>query len=152
MKTKSVTIDIPQGYEVDQEKSTFTNIVFKEIPKDITEKIKTVEDACKELGESDTEVITLRQLESIKGLSQRVVDNQRLIVVIKALNEGWYPDWSKNDYKYSPVFYMRDSQVFHCVFDWSTGASFPASSLLKSRELVRYITSQFLDLYKTVFA
>lgn len=152
MKTKSVTIDIPQGYEVDQEKSTFTNIVFKEIPKDITEKIKTVEDACKELGESDTEVITLRQLESIKGLSQRVVDNQRLIVVIKALNEGWYPDWSKNDYKYSPVFCMRDSQVFHYVIDWLASTDVPASSLLKSRELVRYITSQFLDLYKTVFA
>ena len=35
---KSVQIEVPQGYEIDQDKSTFTNIVFrpikeKELPK-----------------------------------------------------------------------------------------------------------------------
>lgn len=30
---KSIKIEIPQGYEIDEEKSTFTNIVFKRIEK-----------------------------------------------------------------------------------------------------------------------
>ena len=43
METKEVKIEVPQGYEIDKEKSTFEKIVFKKIP----EKPKTWEDYCK---------------------------------------------------------------------------------------------------------
>ena len=36
MKTKEVKIEIPQGYEIDNEKSTLECIKFKPIKKDIT--------------------------------------------------------------------------------------------------------------------
>lgn len=149
---KSIKIDIPEGYVVDEKKSSFENIVFKKKPSEITDRVKTVEDACKELGEHDAEVRTLRQLESIASLSKRVIDSQRLVVIIKALNEGWYPDWDKDDYKCYPYFTMRGCQVFNCVDRWSYGTHVPAPSLLKSDKLVRYIASQFLDLYRSVFA
>lgn len=32
---KSVKIEVPQGYEIDKEKSTFENIVFKEVKKEL---------------------------------------------------------------------------------------------------------------------
>lgn len=149
---KSIKIDIPEGYVVDEKKSSFENIVFKKKPSEITDRVKTVEDACKELGEHDAEVRTLRQLESITSLSKRVIDSQRLVVVIKALNEGWYPDWDKDDYKYYPYFTMRGCQVFIGVNRWTSYTNVPAPSLLKSDRLVRYIASQFLDLYRSVFA
>lgn len=149
---KSIKIDIPEGYVVDEKKSSFENIIFKKKPSEITDRVKTVEDACKELGEHDAEVRTLRQLESVTSLSKSVVDSQKLVVVIKALNEGWYPDWGKDDYKYYPYFTMRGGQVFFSVIDWLTIAVVPAPSLLKSDKLVRYITSQFLDLYRSVYA
>jgi hypothetical protein len=149
---KSIKIDIPEGYVVDENNSSFENIIFKKKPSEITDRVKTVEDACKELGEHDSEVRTLRQLESITSLSKSVVDSQKLVVVIKALNEGWYPDWDKDDYKYYPYFTMRGGQVFRDVSIWSTRTNVPAPSLLKSSELVRYITSQFLDLYRSVYA
>ena len=149
---KSIKIDIPEGYVVDEDNSSFENIVFKKKPSEITDRLKTVEDACKELGEHDAEVRTLRQLESITSLSKSVVDSQKLVVVIKALNEGWYPDWDKDDYKYYPYFTMRGGQVFGGVSGWRTDARVPAPSLLKSDKLVRYIVSQFLDLYRSVYA
>jgi len=150
---KSIKIDIPEGYVVDENNSSFENIVFKKKPSEITDRVKTVEDACKELGEYDAEVRTLRQLESITSLSKSVIDSQKLVVVIKALNEGWYPDWDKDDYKYYPYFTMRGGQVFFGVDYWHRRrALVPAPSLLKSDKLVRYITSQFLDLYRSVYA
>ena len=151
---KSIKIDIPEGYVVDEDNSSFENIVFKKKPSEITDRVKTVEDAYKELGEHDAEVRTLRQLESITSLSKRVVDSQKLVVVIKALNEGWYPDFeNENEYKYFPYFYMENGcQVLRSVYFWFTHASVPAPSLLKSDKLVRYIASQFLDLYRSVYA
>ena len=42
METKEVKIEVPQGYEIDRQKSTFEKIVFKNIP----ENPKTWEDYC----------------------------------------------------------------------------------------------------------
>ena len=42
METKEVKIEIPQGYEIDYQKSTFEKIIFKKIP----ENPKTWEDYC----------------------------------------------------------------------------------------------------------
>ena len=42
METKEVKIEVPQGYEIDRQKSTFEKIVFKKIP----ENPKTWEDYC----------------------------------------------------------------------------------------------------------
>ena len=43
METKELKIEIPQGYEIDRQKSTFEKIVFKKIP----ENPKTWEEYCK---------------------------------------------------------------------------------------------------------
>ena len=42
METKEVKIEIPQGYEIDRQKSTFEKIIFKKIP----ENPKTWEEYC----------------------------------------------------------------------------------------------------------
>lgn len=43
MESKELKIEIPQGYEIDRQKSTFEKIIFKKIP----ENPKTWEDYCK---------------------------------------------------------------------------------------------------------
>ena len=43
METKELKIEVPQGYEIDRQKSTFEKIVFKNIP----ENPKTWEEYCK---------------------------------------------------------------------------------------------------------
>ena len=42
METKEVKIEVPQGYEIDRQKSTFEKIIFKKIP----DNPKTWEDYC----------------------------------------------------------------------------------------------------------
>lgn len=149
---KNLKINVPEGYEIDTKESTFENIVFRPIPKCITERVKSVSDACDVLGEDDEEVKNLRQLETLTSPPQKLLDYQKLVVVIKALNEGWYPNFDNDEYKYYPWFKMCGGQVLNSVSYYFSGTNVPAPTLLKSSELVRYATSQFLDLYRSVFA
>ena len=149
---KNLKINVPEGYEIDTAQSTFENIVFRPIPKCITERVKSVANACEILGSKDEEVQNLRQLETLDSPPQKLLDYQKLVVVIKALNEGWYPNFENDEYKYYPWFDMRDGQALDCVLFCYSVTSVPAPTLLKSGDLVRYATSQFLDLYRSVFA
>ena len=47
MNTKKLKINIPEGYEIDKEKSTFEEIVFKKIEDPLAKLPKTWEDYCK---------------------------------------------------------------------------------------------------------
>lgn len=49
MKTKELKVQVPEGYEIDKENSTFERIRFKPIKKDIT-----YEDVCNTLFKNDT--------------------------------------------------------------------------------------------------
>lgn len=49
METKELKIEIPVGYEIDKDHSTFERIIFKPIKKDIT-----YEDVCNKLFERNT--------------------------------------------------------------------------------------------------
>ena len=47
MNTKKLKINIPEGYEIDKEKSTFEEIVFKKVEDPLAELPKTWEEYCK---------------------------------------------------------------------------------------------------------
>lgn len=48
MEEKKLKIDIPEGYEIDKEKSTFEEIVFKKVEDSLAELPKTWEEYCKQ--------------------------------------------------------------------------------------------------------
>ncbi len=146
---KSLKIEIPEGCEIDQTKSTFEKIVFKQVIKDIREKIKTIDDAIKHLGENDEEVVQLRKLESVKGLSDAILNNQIAVVIVKALNDGWVANWDdSNEYKYYPFFYLGKN--FRCDYygTWYTGSNSSSRFCLKNEELAIYAGNQFTEVYK----
>ena len=138
-------------------KTLLENLFGKRVfQKDITERVKSVEDAIKELGNDDVEVIQLNRMKSI-GLQNHIIGNQELIVIAKALNEGWQPDWQNdNQYKYFPWFDMDDSssagRFSFCGSDYQRSGSFVGSRLcFKSRELSNYAENQFEDIYRKVY-
>ena len=145
---KNIKIEIPEGYEIDKEKSTFTNIVFKEIPKSITERVKTFSDVCTILGKNE------KDFEPSCNEDESDAAMRKVKAIAKVLNEGWYPDFENhNQCKYAPWFKKeRGCQVFRCVDYWVASATVPAPSLFKSRELTEYAGTQFLDIYTKAFA
>ena len=138
-------------------KTLLENLFGKRVfQKDITERVKSVEDAIRELGNNDVEVIQLNRMKSI-GLQNHIIGNQELIVIAKALNEGWQPAWQNdNQFKYFPWFDMDDSSsAGRFSFDDADilcSASAVGSRLcFKSEELADYAGTQFLELYRELF-
>lgn len=69
-------------------------------PKDITERIKTFEDACEALGiEADTEQAKWQSA----GLTMPdEVAYQKLRIITAALNEGWEPQFTQDEWRWFP--------------------------------------------------
>ena len=138
-------------------KTLLENLFGKRVfQKDITERVKSVEDAIRELGNNDVEVIQLNRMKSI-GLQNHIIGNQELIVIAKALNEGWQPDWQNdNQYKYFPWFDMDDSSSagrfsFGGADHLGSASAVGSRLCFKSRELSNYAGNQFEDIYRKVF-
>ena len=155
MKTIEIPIQVPNGFKIDSLDKEKSIITCSKIPKDIKERIKTIEDACNELGEDDEDVKALRVIENL-DVPKHIISQLQSIIIVKALNEGWIPDWSNsNQYKYFPYFYMENSSAggfVYCVDGrWSTFTYVGSRLCLKSRELAEYAGKQFKDIYEEYF-
>jgi hypothetical protein len=119
-------------------------------PKNIMERVKTYEDACKVLGLNPSD-----QLPSTNSKdAAAIIAYAKLFIIARALNEGWVPDWNNSSqYKYYPWFDMRAGSGFsNDVYGGSYTTSGVGSRLcFKSEELARYAGKQFLSIYKDAF-
>lgn len=142
-----------------------TKIVLKELfngkvslSDKITDRIKTFEDACAELGinkpnflfniTNDGKGFTNSDVLAFDALSQ-------LTLIVRALNEGWTPDWrDSNQSKYYVWLtdYKPGSGFSRSFCDNSITVATVGSRLcFKSSELAEYAGEQFRDLYNQYF-
>lgn len=144
---KNIQIQVPEGYEIDQKASTFENIVFKEIPKSITERVKTFSDVCTILGKNE------KDFEPNCNEDESDAAMRKVKAIVKVLNEGWYPDFENhNQCKYAPWFKKeRGEQVLSSVDYCDSATNVPAPTLFKSRELATYAGTQFIHIYTKAF-
>ena len=125
----------------------------KENPEFDYKTIKTFEDACKKesidpLLFPDVSIIP-------EGFRSPIINAFKLMVIFKAINNGWVPDWNNwNQYKYYPWFRVSSGGVGFSSSDYySTDASASVGSRLctDSSEKALYIASQFENEYKEYF-
>lgn len=114
----------------------------------VTERIKTYEDACRELD------IPLTP-ERCKGMTEDEAAYYSLKVITRALNEGWEPDWSNQDQeKWYPWYKVTGtnpaglsySHAFHTVS--RTNAYIGSRLCFKTKALAKYAGTQFIKLYE----
>ena len=106
-----IKIELPEGTE-DEWKEIGGKIVLVEEKKadnpPVTERIKTFEDACNELGEENVLVKAYRTAEFNTSGNQSdvsdVVAYLKLRVIAEALNEGWQPQFTKEECRWYPWF------------------------------------------------
>ena len=101
-KTKKIEIEVPEGKTAKWVNGVLT--LIDEKPKDVTERIKTFQDALDELGADDELVKEYRALGDNARLDTACW--LRLGIIVKALNEGWTPKFDKKEYRYAPYFYL----------------------------------------------
>ena len=146
-------------------------------PKDVKDRIKTFEDAINELGEGHKFVV---EYTALKGstLSNDVIAYLKLRIISAALNEGWEPQFTEDEYRYFPWFCLYTKREIeqmsedrskglclwggsarcgtYCGLGYSgSGHDFSlshaccgASLTLKTRELAIYSGKQFIDIWK----
>lgn len=81
------------------------------VPKNIMERVKTFEDACNALGEDPLVLLydvfqnEIATTESHNG-DKDVMAYLKLRIIVAALNEGWEPKFTEDEYRYYPWYYL----------------------------------------------
>lgn len=107
MEKEVIQVEIPAGKKaawVDGFlKLVDTEEEQKKDERPITERVKTFEDACKELGEDHKLVQQFKAIQEAIAEDKEATAYFKLGIITAALNEGWEPDFTNDDeYRYYP--------------------------------------------------
>lgn len=150
------------GTATDEQKAMLEIIFGKDTfkSKDITERIKTFEDACKELGSSHPLVLAYQNTNmrdtEVANDNKDIIAYMKLRIIVAALNEGWEPQFIPGEYRWSPYFilYTKDEidkmddetrarVVYRSSYDaYASGGVSYASSVYDSAHVYAYIGSR----------
>lgn len=113
--------------------------------------IKTFAQACKKL-----------KLDPVKSLPKvghmpkteqvPIIALTKLQIIVRALNDGWTPDWNNGLWdKWIPWFWMNNPGFRFCDSNFSRAVAYSGAGsrlCLKSKELADYAGKEFLPLWK----
>ncbi len=153
----------------------FGKELFK--PKDITERVRTFEDAVAILGNDNQAVVDYYAIDDTT-CTEDILAFAKLRVIAEALNEGWKPTFEREEYRYYPWFCIYTKEEYkklnedekkasrvvgrsHSSADASGGvayanavnassvsfASFGSRLSFRTSELAEYCGKQFLDIW-----
>ena len=102
---KKIEIEIPDGKRAEWINGVLT--LVDDTPKDITERIKTFEDACEELGDDHPLVTQYRFIAGGYEGEEETDDfiaYLKLRIIVVALNGGWKAKFTKDEQRWYPWF------------------------------------------------
>ncbi len=144
----------------------------------ITERVKTFDDACHELGADHPFVLAYHNVHVPEGMDDNrdIFTYMKLRIICAALNEGWQPEFTENEWRWYPRFtlwtkaelsekddkwkskrailptddYSGDYAGFVCAYSdtpASTCTPFGSRLCLKSEALATYCGKQFINIW-----
>ena len=115
------------------------------------DRVKTFEDACKVLG-IQGDIFSGILNDALADDCQAITDHMKLIIITRALNEGWKPNWdNSNEHKYYPWFDMKKGFVLNNVNYNYLNSNVSSRLCFEKRDVAKYAAKQFFDLYKNYF-
>lgn len=150
---KELKIEVPEGYEIDKEKSTFEKIIFKKIKVELP---KTWEEFCEQTPVKGEYFITnysgivsvgsrKRDYNADKNLLTTQKDAEAHLALIQlhrlrdAYRQGWVPDWNDGTGKYCILFNPDNLDIV-------TYTRAPHFLAFQSREIAEEFIKNFKDL------
>ena len=169
-----IKIDVPAGKKAEWVNGVLT--LVDETPKDnrpVTERVKTFEDAVRELGDEHPFV---KEWHLGDGLSADLEAYLKLRIIAAALNEGWEPKFTTDEYRYFPWFVLYTEEEYnelsdedksrvvlrsyydaragggvayvYAYYDSSyTYSSYGSRLAFKNSDLAKYAGKQFIEIY-----
>ena len=115
MENNQLTIDIPEGMEIDLENSDLAKGIVKFKKKDIT--YENVEDALK-LGKNCKSIIIN------ESNASKLVTLSKLMNIAKYYNKDWKPDWNNSDKSKYYIRYNNGTYAVDCNYTYNYGNIF----------------------------
>lgn len=144
METKTLKIEVPEGYEIDKDNSTFENIVFKKIEPKFS---NNWEEFCKNnlKVENESYIGTYSHIRQGKTIYERHIDEDRnlmpskfvepmlaliqlLTIREKEYTKGWEPDWNNSAPKYF-ICVLNDKARGDSCYYTNQSLTFPTKEL-----------------------
>ena len=123
--SKEITIPVPDGKRAEWINGVLTLVDEQKVDnRPVTERIKTFADACNALGDEHPLVTQYRlTAAAYKGdpMTEDFIAFLKLRIIVAALNEGWEPKFTEDEYRYFPCFYFYTKEEYDKLDDEEKG-------------------------------
>ena len=113
---KEIKVSVPDGKKAEWQDINGVQTLVLVDEKDerpVMERIKTFEDACKELnrlaeeGNEDMAILLADYESNADNIkTEATLAYMKLCIIVAALNEGWVPTFEKGEYRWFPWYYL----------------------------------------------
>ena len=121
--SKEITIPVPDGKRAEWINGVLTLVDEQKVDnRPVTERIKTLADAMEALGQGNPlveEYIAVR--DKLRTDAGELIAYLKLRIIVAALNEGWEPKFTKDEYRYFPWFYFYTKEEYDKLDDEEKG-------------------------------
>ncbi len=122
----------------------------EETTADVLDRINTIEDVLRELGEEDEDVIIYTKLLTLFDQACHTVNYQLAVLITKALNEKWIPNWDNtSEWKYANWYDMGSSGFRFGVYgSWGSDSGVGSRLCFKERRLGKAAAEKFPQVFE----
>ena len=157
MEERKLKINIPEGYEIDKEKSTFEEIVFKKVEDPLAKLPKTWEEYCKQTKDyvsyfwsSPNSIIK----SWFEGFYNEFMTEERMkqyvaLGKLLQLRDYWVSNWKDDSNNSVAVIYHFEGEIVN--INVSKKRSLSYSLTFPTREMAKEFRNCFEDLIKEAY-
>ena len=160
MEEKKLKINIPEGYEIDKEKSTFEEIVFKKVEDSFSKLPKTWEEYCKQTVDCKSYFHTrypepcIRESPSFDGVycefsTKKRVKQYVALGKLLQLRDYWVSNWKDDSNNFVAAIYHFEGEIVN--INVSKKRSLSYSLTFPTREMAKEFKNCFEDLIKEAY-
>ncbi len=154
MEEKKLKINIPKGYEIDREKSTFEEIVFKKVEDPLAKLSKTWEEYCKQTEDNVSYFCNIHDSiikSCFEGYYYEFSTEERVKQYVALgrliqLRDYWVGDWKNDSNNFVNVIYNLNGEIKNMGLSHKQSLNFPLT--FPTREMAQKFIECFKDLIK----
>ena len=155
METKEMKIEIPEGYEIDREKSTFEKIVFKRAGRKLPKKWEDLYKVGGWFVDFHSDVVTSGSMHTGDSVKNRFPTKEeaeaclalsQLCQLRDRYNEGWKPDWEDRAQNKFIIYIHPNNEILFDKISANTHAISRHLLTFKTEELRDKFLENFRDL------
>ena len=157
MEEKSLKINIPEGYEIDKEKSTFEEIIFKKIEDPLAKLPKTWEEYCKQTegnvsyfwSSPDSIIKSWFEGSYYEFVTEERVKQYVALGKLLQLRDYWVSNWKDDSKNFVAAIYHFDGEIVNTNVSKKRSSNY--SLTFPTREIARKFIECFKDLINEAY-